>query len=588
MSDLDYLRSRVRPMAADEEEEEAESEAEESEEEEEAEEAEAEEAGEPAAAAADGAEAEEAAAAASGRLFVRNLPFTASEEELSALFSQHGELSSVRLLSDAASGHSKGLAYVQFADAAAAAAARARLDGCVFQGRLLHLLAARRPPGEPAPAPEPAAGGAFKAAKEQRLRAAAGDAAAWSALFVRPDTVAAFLAQRYAVDRADVMQPGAADAAVRLALGEAQLVAETKRELAAAGCDPGRLEAAAAGGGAGARVRRSATALLLKNLPFSADEGELRALAARFGQLARLLLPSTRALALLEYHEPSAARAAFAGLAYTRYQHVPLYVEWAPEGLLGAAPAPAPAPGPAPAAPAPAPAAAAEEEDGASLTLFVKNLAWATSDEALLAHFARALPGGLAALRSARVSRRPGVGRAAGQLVSAGFGFVECASGAAAAAALRLLDGSTLDGHALKLQRSRGAAPAAAAEGGGEAEAPRAAAAGGTKLVVRNVAFEATKQDIRALFAPFGQVKSLRLPRKFDGAHRGFAFVELTTRAEAREAFAAVGQTHLYGRRLVTEWANEEDGTGAEEVRAKTAARYAAEGEPGRKRKADR
>lgn len=42
----------------------------------------------------------------------------------------------------------------------------------------------------------------------------------------------------------------------------------------------------------------------------------------------------------------------------------------------------------------------------------------------------------------------------------------------------------------------------------------------GTKLVVRNVAFEATRKDVAALFAPFGQIKSCRLPKKFDGSHR--------------------------------------------------------------------
>lgn len=42
----------------------------------------------------------------------------------------------------------------------------------------------------------------------------------------------------------------------------------------------------------------------------------------------------------------------------------------------------------------------------------------------------------------------------------------------------------------------------------------------GTKLIVRNVAFEATRKDISTLFAPFGQMKSCRLPRKYDGNHR--------------------------------------------------------------------
>jgi multiple RNA-binding domain-containing protein 1 len=43
-------------------------------------------------------------------------------------------------------------------------------------------------------------------------------------------------------------------------------------------------------------------------------------------------------------------------------------------------------------------------------------------------------------------------------------------------------------------------------------------------------------QDIAGLFSPFGHLKSCRLPKKFDGKHRGFAFVEFVTKQEARNA----------------------------------------------------
>jgi multiple RNA-binding domain-containing protein 1 len=44
------------------------------------------------------------------------------------------------------------------------------------------------------------------------------------------------------------------------------------------------------------------------------------------------------------------------------------------------------------------------------------------------------------------------------------------------------------------------------------------------------------------------------------GSHRGFAFVEFASKAEAKGAFEALCQsTHLYGRRLVLEWAAEEE-----------------------------
>ena len=74
---------------------------------------------------------------------------------------------------------------------------------------------------------------------------------------------------------------------------------------------------------------------------------------------------------------------------------------------------------------------------------------------------------------------------------------------------------SFLDKHKLDIRLSmRGPSAAHAAP---KAPAKKAEAA---KLLVRNVAFEAAKKDIQALFAPMGQVKRCSLPRKFDGNHR--------------------------------------------------------------------
>jgi RNA recognition motif-containing protein len=43
----------------------------------------------------------------------------------------------------------------------------------------------------------------------------------------------------------------------------------------------------------------------------------------------------------------------------------------------------------------------------------------------------------------------------------------------------------------------------------------------------------------------------MSLPKKFDGNHRGFAFVEFLTKKEAQNAFEALQSTHLYGRHMV-------------------------------------
>ena len=79
-----------------------------------------------------------------------------------------------------------------------------------------------------------------------------------------------------------------------------------------------------------------------------------------------------------------------------------------------------------------------------------------------------------------------------------------------------------------------------------------------TKLMVRNIPFEASRTELRELFGSFGQLKSLRLPKKFDGSSRGFVFVEYLSSDDAKTAIRSLASTHLLGRKLVVEYANED------------------------------
>jgi len=116
-----------------------------------------------------------------------------------------------------------------------------------------------------------------------------------------------------------------------------------------------------------------------------------------------------------------------------------------------------------------------------------------------------------------------------------------------------------LDDHVLQLKvserRSATATTTAAAAGRSGGGGKRASA----KLVVRNVPFEANKRELRELFSAFGQLKTLRLPKKFDGAHRGFAFIEFVSKQEASKALEALQSTHLYGRHLVVQYSEQDD-----------------------------
>jgi len=87
-----------------------------------------------------------------------------------------------------------------------------------------------------------------------------------------------------------------------------------------------------------------------------------------------------------------------------------------------------------------------------------------------------------------------------------------------------------------------------------------------TKIIIKNLPFEATKKDIRTLFGTYGQLRSVRMPKKFDHSTRGFAFADFITAREAENALEALKDAHLLGRRLVLEFATNDSLDAEEEI----------------------
>lgn len=73
------------------------------------------------------------------KLYVGNLSFSATEEELRELFEQHGPTTSVRIITDRETGRSRGFGFVEFEDAANADKALEALDGQDMGGRPLRV-----------------------------------------------------------------------------------------------------------------------------------------------------------------------------------------------------------------------------------------------------------------------------------------------------------------------------------------------------------------------------------------------------------------------------------------------------------------
>ncbi|WP_320170159.1 RNA-binding protein [Maridesulfovibrio sp.] len=84
----------------------------------------------------------------SKNIYVGNLPWNSSEEDVRAAFEEFGEVISVKLINDRETGRPRGFGFVEMEDEGAVQAIE-NLDGSVFGGRNLKVNEAR--PREPRP-----------------------------------------------------------------------------------------------------------------------------------------------------------------------------------------------------------------------------------------------------------------------------------------------------------------------------------------------------------------------------------------------------------------------------------------------------
>ena len=279
---------------------------------------------------------------------------------------------------------------------------------------------------------------------------------------------------------------------------------------------------------------------------------------SKYGNISAFLVPKSKSVALIDFTEPVHARSAFKGLAYRRYHHTPLYLEWAPlnvvtrqsgekKGLQKEKMA----------------LKAKDETRGEDIaandsfsTLYVKNLSFGTTEEMIREHvYGHGLIDGIRAISLPK--KRQG-----DKQLSMGYGFIEFKTPSIGETALSRLSNSVLDGRALEFKMSDKRLTESL-------ENTQSSDKLSTKLLVRNVAFQASQKELRALFSTFGTVTRVRIPKKMGGEHRGFAFVDFGSVREAKAAKQALTNTHLYGRHLVIEWANEEE-TSVEALRKRS------------------
>lgn len=416
------------------------------------------------------------------------------------------------------------------------------MDRQTFQGRLLHII--------PATAKRETKLDDFALSKLplkkqhliKRRREAASTTFNWNALYMNADAVVSSVADRLGLSKSEVLDPTSSDAAVKQAHAETHVIQETKAYFKKQGVDIAAFK----------RKQRGDSAILVKNIPYDISKDELKRMFEEHGDVKRFLMPPSGVIAIVEFANTAQCKTAYGACAYRRVKSSMLFLEKAPKDLFDADKQ-AEVDESVQEGVAKTSASDLKDTDyvvpdsAGTATLFVRNLNFTTTTSELTETF-KPLDGFMSArVKTKTDSKRPG------EVLSMGFGFLEFRTSLQAQAALKAMDGYTLEGHKLQIRASHKGADAA--EDRRKADAAKRAAGKKTKVIIKNLPFEATKKDVRALFGAYGQLRSVRVPKKMDRAARGFAFADFTTPKEAESAMDALRDTHLLGRRLVLDFA---------------------------------
>lgn len=495
-----------------------------------------------------------------GRLFIRNILYDSTEDDFRDLFSSFGPLEEVHIALDTRTGKSKGFVYVQFANSEDAVTAYTTLDKQIFQGRLLHILAGAAKKDhrldEFALKNLP-----LKKQRELKKKAQATKSQFnWNSLFMNSDAVLDSVASKMGIAKSQLIDPQNSNSAVKQALAEAHVIGDVRKFFEDRGVDLTTFN----------HKERDDRIILVKNFPFGTTSDELGELFAEYGQLKRILMPPAGTIAIVEFRDVPSARAAFTKLAYRMFKKSILYLEKGPKDLFTREPT---ANENVDTSEKPSEKAVeakitandvmdeakaeSDEEtvDGPTASIFVKNLNFSTTSEQLSGLFSP-LPGFVVAT----VKNKPDP-KKAGSTLSMGFGFAEFRTKDQAEMAISTLDNHTLDGHKIQLKLSH-------RKSGTKSTASKSEKT--NKIIIKNLPFETVRKDVLELFGAYGQIKSVRVPKKFDKSARGFAFVEYTMLKEAENAMNQLEGVHLLGRRLVMQYAEKESENADAEIEKMT------------------
>lgn len=122
-------------------------------------------------------------------------------------------------------------------------------------------------------------------------------------------------------------------------MAETQVIKETKEWLRSNGIDLSFLKADRAECERFSDNRlfmlRSKTTILVKNLQYTVEAGELHELFEHYGKVRRILVSPNKSIGIVSFDNEQFAQNAFEHLSYYKLQGSILYLEWAPISFEG-------------------------------------------------------------------------------------------------------------------------------------------------------------------------------------------------------------------------------------------------------------
>ncbi|GFE54500.1 RNA recognition motif domain containing protein [Babesia ovis] len=534
------------------------------------------------------------------RVILFNLPYNVTEAAIRELCRPFGPITDVHIPMNSPDDKdtnsdklTKGFCYVTWVFPSDAVKFRDAKNRSIFCGRIIHVDIAKPKLNINSRggntydvltrrlAHRNAEKSSYKRELQKKKMAEAGNANIWNTLHIDINATVSAVSRELELEKKEVMDENYA--AVNVALTETLVLNELTKWLDQQGIDYQQFQIKQVTSGDQSdvdgqsgdsnsteldehgmhKVHRSDDTIIIKNLPREAADTDLVEMFSKYGQLMRLAISPYNVMGIVQFLEPKAASIAFKNLAYKPYGGLPMYLEWAPVKLFheGA---------PVPALPtrkaesgypdgtgkitekaasvekATNDANVDEPEDielvPTNVSIYIKNLHFRTRNDALKNHF-----GTCKGYVTSKVVMKDN------DTLSRGFGFVEFDSLANAKAAIRAKTGLLIDGKVIEMSiAKRMDKPVAEIA---ENKLMKAT----TKIIVKNLAFQATKQDLHKMFSFYGNVKSIRIPKSLKSNNRGFAFVEFFSKQESARAVESLQHTHLYGRHLVLEFAEETD-----------------------------